>query len=203
MSSSDDRARATSGHEARTTSGVLVVHAFPPTLAVMVREIRTLRPQVVINGWGGVRGGHGNHQASAILTSKAVEAAADANQFPELANESLSPWRVTLLLEPDRSGANPSSSSELIWAVPVDDVSPLWGMSYREMGLAAFANHRSQGITGFLNSPFLRQQVRIKAANGQPFDRALLAKPITTALESEGKGEGERIFVFDADGFGG
>jgi len=158
----------------------------------MVREIRTLRPQVVINGWGGVRGGHGNHQASAILTSRAVEAAADANQFPELANELLSRWRVTLLLEPDRSGANPSSGSELTWAVPVDDVSPLWGMSYREMGLAAFANHRSQGITGFLNSPFLRQQVRIKAANGQPFDGALLAKPITTALESEGKGEGER-----------
>lgn len=157
----------------------------------MVREIRTLRPQVVINGWGGVRGGHGNHQASAILTSRAVEAAADAKQFPELANESLSPWRVTLLLEPDRSGANPSSGSELIWAVPVDDVSPLWGMSYREVGLAAFANHRSQGITGFLNSPFLRQPVRIKAANGQAFDRALLAKPITT-LESEGKEEEER-----------
>src|SRR5713101_6943659 len=157
----------------------------------MVREIRTLHPQVVINGWGGVRGGHGNHQASSILTSKAVEAAADANQCPELANESLSPWRVTLLLEPDRSGANPSSSSELIWAVPMDDVSPLWGMSYREMGLAAFANHRSQGITGFLNSPFLRQPPRLKAANGQPFDRALLAKPITT-LESEGKEEEER-----------
>src|SRR5260370_41218131 len=60
------------------------------------------------------------------------------------------------------------------------------------MGLAAFANHRSQGITGFLNSPFLRQPLRIKAANGQPFDRGLLSKPITTALESEGKGEGER-----------
>src|SRR5260370_31104935 len=60
------------------------------------------------------------------------------------------------------------------------------------MALAAFRNHGSQGITGFLNSPFLRQPPRIKAANGQPFDRALLAKPITTTLESEGKGEVER-----------
>src|SRR5260370_41209761 len=60
------------------------------------------------------------------------------------------------------------------------------------MALAAFRNHGSQGITGFLNSPFLRQPPRIKAANGKTFDRALLAKPITTTLESEGKGEVER-----------
>src|SRR5271156_2214553 len=31
-------------------------------LADMVRVIRTYRPQVVINGWGGERQGHGQHQ---------------------------------------------------------------------------------------------------------------------------------------------
>ena len=38
----------------------------------MVRVIRTYRPQVVINGWGGVHTGHGQHQATGILTPKAV-----------------------------------------------------------------------------------------------------------------------------------
>ena len=159
----------------------------------MVREIRTLRPQIVINGWAGVHGGHGNHQASGILTLQAVEAAADPKQFPELVTrEFLNPWKVPLLLEPDRSGANTTSSSALSWSVPVDEVSPLWGISYREMALAAFANHRSQGVTVFLNSPFLRQRLRIKRADGQPFDPAQLAEPITTTVPSEGKGEQQR-----------
>ena len=43
----------------------------------MVRVIRTYRPDVVINGWGGVHSGHGHHQASGILTPQAVIAAAD------------------------------------------------------------------------------------------------------------------------------
>ncbi|HYL10521.1 MAG TPA: PIG-L family deacetylase [Candidatus Acidoferrales bacterium] len=159
----------------------------------MVREIRMLRPHVVINGWGGVRGGHGNHQASGMLTPKAVEAAADPKQFPELGRkEFLSPWKVPLLLEPDRSGANAAGGSEAIWTVPVDEISPLWGVSYREMALKAFANHRSQGITGFLNSPFLRQRLRIKAENGQPFDKAMLAMPITTTVPNESKDEQQR-----------
>jgi len=41
----------------------------------MVRVIREFRPNVVINGWGGVHGGHGHHQAAGLLTPKAVELA--------------------------------------------------------------------------------------------------------------------------------
>src|SRR2546430_16988993 len=44
----------------------------------MVRVIRTFRPNVVINGWGGVHQGHGHHQAAGLLTPKAVALAADA-----------------------------------------------------------------------------------------------------------------------------
>jgi len=40
------------------------------------------------------------------------------------------------------------------YLLPVDQISPLYGKSWREIGLDAFANHHSQGITGFLNSPF-------------------------------------------------
>ncbi len=55
----------------------------------MVRVIRTYRPEVVINGWGGVHSGHGNHQASGILTPQAVAEAADPKAFPEQIAEGL------------------------------------------------------------------------------------------------------------------
>src|SRR5947207_10365797 len=43
----------------------------------MVRVIRGFRPNVVINGWGGVHAGRGHHQAAGFLTPKAVALAAD------------------------------------------------------------------------------------------------------------------------------
>src|SRR5260370_9337467 len=46
------------------------------------------------------------------------------------------------------------------------------------MGLDAFANHRSQGITGFLNSPFLRRAVALQREDGGQLDPALLAQPL-------------------------
>ena len=49
----------------------------------MVRVIRTFRPDIVINGWGGVHSGHGQHQASGILTPKAVTMAADPSAYRE------------------------------------------------------------------------------------------------------------------------
>src|SRR5260221_14397600 len=50
-----------------------------PVLEDMVRVIREFRPNIVINGWGGVHSGHGHHQASGLLTPKAVQPAADAS----------------------------------------------------------------------------------------------------------------------------
>ena len=38
----------------------------------MVRVIRTVRPQIVVNGWGGQTTGHGNHQDSGYQTPKAA-----------------------------------------------------------------------------------------------------------------------------------
>ncbi|PYU54757.1 MAG: hypothetical protein DMG56_26370, partial [Acidobacteria bacterium] len=43
----------------------------------MVAVIRGFRPNLVINGWGGVHTGHGHHQAAGLLTPKAVALAAD------------------------------------------------------------------------------------------------------------------------------
>src|ERR1700688_1970800 len=43
----------------------------------MVYRIRDFRPNIIINNWGGVHGGHGHHQAAGLLTPKAVQLAAN------------------------------------------------------------------------------------------------------------------------------
>src|SRR5712692_9129028 len=105
-------------------------------LADMVRVIRTFRPNIVLNSWGGVHGGHGHHQTSGILTPQAVAAAADPKMFPEQLADGLEPWKVDLLVERDR-GDNARS-----YAVPTDQISPLWGRTYAEIGRDGDLNHR-------------------------------------------------------------
>jgi len=63
-------------------------------LADMVRVIRTFRPDVLVARFSGTdRDGHGNHQASAILTVEAFHAAADPKRFPEQIQQGLLPWQ--------------------------------------------------------------------------------------------------------------
>ena len=144
----------------------------------MVEIIRVFRPTLVINGWGGVHSGHGHHQASGLLTPKAVQLAADSSfkvHGASSPHEDLTPWgdrRSVLLLDIDR-GEKPQG-----YPLPLDDVSPLYGKSWREIGLDAFANHHSQGITGFLNSPFLRRPVTLKREDSGDFDPASLNEPL-------------------------
>jgi LmbE family N-acetylglucosaminyl deacetylase len=148
----------------------------------MVRVIRAFRPNIVINHWGGVHGGHGHHQATGLLTPKAVQLAADPNYklsgipptLPDAApwgNSSEHPVRV---LDLDRSDAPQG------YVLPLEDISPLWGKSWREIGLDGFANHRTQGISGFLGSPFLRRKVTLVPEDGGPFDPAELAAPLAS-----------------------
>lgn len=144
----------------------------------MVRVIRTFRPHVVINGWGGVHGGHGHHQAAGLLTPKAVQLAADPSyQLPGPPSErkDLTAWgdrKPVLMLDMDRS-EKPQG-----YILPLDETSPLYGRSWREIGLDAFANHRSQGIAGFLNSPFLRRPIALKREDGVELNPTMLAEPL-------------------------
>ena len=149
-------------------------------LGNMVRVIRTYRPNIVINGWGGVHGGHGHHQTSGLWTPRAVALAADANAFPEqLKKEGLSTWggatNAVQLLDTERSGTAGNG-----YTLPVDEISPLWGKAWRDVALDAFANHRSQGIAGFLGSPFLRRPLVLIREDGKKFDPATLAEPLET-----------------------
>ena len=156
-------------------------------LGEMVRVIRTYRPNIVINGWGGVHGGHGHHQTSGLWTPKAVEMAADPKAFPELLRQGLQPWspngKPVPILDTERGGGKEGL------ALAVDDISPLWGKSYREIGLDAFVNHHSQGITGFIGSPFLRRPLILIAEDGSKVDLSMLAAPLH-AMGNDADGTG-------------
>jgi LmbE family N-acetylglucosaminyl deacetylase len=147
----------------------------------MVRVIRTFRPNIVINNWGGVHGGHGHHQAAGLLTPKAVTMAADAQAFPDQLKEGLRTWggakNKVEVLDIDRFTDKPTG-----YVLPLDEVSPLWGKSYRQIGLEAFGNHRTQGITAFLSSPFLRRPIALKKEDGSAPDPKSFAEPLTHLL---------------------
>jgi LmbE family N-acetylglucosaminyl deacetylase len=141
-----------------------------PVLEDMVRVIREFRPNIVINGWGGVHSGHGHHQLSGIWTPKAVKLAADPKfladpNFPVWGNNGAG----AKILDVERGSDNPKG-----YILPVDDISPLYGRSYREIGIDAFSNHRSQGISAFLSSPFLRRPLALLPEDGGKLDPASL-----------------------------
>jgi LmbE family N-acetylglucosaminyl deacetylase len=144
----------------------------------MVRMIRAFRPNIVINGWGGVHGGHGHHQASGLLTPKAVQLAADSSfklRGSSAGEEDLAPWgdrKPVIVVDLDRSEAPKG------YVLPVDEISPLYGKSWREIGLEGFGNHHSQGITAFLGSPFLRRPIGLVREDGGQLDPTLLAQPL-------------------------
>jgi LmbE family N-acetylglucosaminyl deacetylase len=146
----------------------------------MVRVIRTFRPDIVINHWGGVHTGHGHHQATGILTPKAVALAADrsyklaSSGTGGMASPDEAPWKTALVLHLERSDTPKG------YVLPLDAISPLYGKSWREIGLDAFVNHHTQGIAGFLNSPFLRRPIGLVSDDGGAVDPAQLAQPLTT-----------------------
>jgi LmbE family N-acetylglucosaminyl deacetylase len=155
----------------------------------MVRVIRMYRPQVVINGWGGVHFGHGQHQASGILTPQAVADAADPTKFPDQIAQGLTAWKISLELRPGSFGFGPATASSAPGGVtlPVNDVSPLWGQSYVEMGMEGHAQHVSQGTPSFTGNPFFRRSPSLIVEHGQEgggsFDVKELAESIASLAD--------------------
>lgn len=149
----------------------------------MVRAIRTLRPQIVVNGWGGQKTGHGNHQDSGYQTPKAVEAAADPTKYPDQIAEGLKPWHVETILNPMRATApNEKVDYTGSWVVPAEEISPIWGLSYREISVDGYLHHRSQGVTPFLDSPFLRRPYGLRRTTGGAPSPSDFAQPLTSLV---------------------
>lgn len=141
----------------------------------LVRVIRTFRPNIVINQWGGVHTGHGQHQATGIVVPEAVQAAADPASYPGQLKEGLRTWHVDRTLQFVFAGGENHGS---VIQLPVGDISPLWGETYYDLSLAGFANHRSQGITRILDSSFLRRPVNLTVVEGDQMSSADLAQSL-------------------------
>jgi LmbE family N-acetylglucosaminyl deacetylase len=175
----------------------------------MVRVIRAFRPNIVINHWGGVHTGHGHHQTSGLWTPLAVKLSADPSFHPEMSHELTpdgvpTPWNgggtEVQVLDLDR-GEHPKG-----YLLPLDDVSPLYGKSWRQIGLDAFVNHHTQGIAGFLNSPFIMRPVALVREDRKPFDPATLAvsfdswtQSLAEATCAHGPGSCAALQAKDAD----
>ncbi|HEY6466626.1 MAG TPA: PIG-L family deacetylase [Candidatus Acidoferrales bacterium] len=168
----------------------------------MVRVIRTYRPDVVINGWGGVKNGHGQHQASGILTPTAVAEASDPAKFADQISEGLPVWKTSLELRPanfnfgpapgrggrgGRGEGAPATPPPSV-RIPTDEISPLWGISYVEMGAEGHGQQPSQGTPQLFGGGFGRRQSSLvtETPQGEPggvFDPKLLDESITSLAD--------------------
>lgn len=132
----------------------------------MVEVLRHFRPHIVINQWSGITTGHGHHQAAGLLVPRALEAVAKRdNEWP---------WAETIVFNLVLRGDPPAHAVEL----PTDEISPLWGKSYNELGLEGFVNHRTQGIVGFRNSRFFRGRRSLIPAQGPPSSIGDFTEPL-------------------------
>ncbi len=113
-----------------------------PTLAEMVRAIRTFRPLVIISRFSGTPAdGHGQHQLAGYLTPLAYKAAADPNQFPEQIREGLLAWQAKKLYvgQGFAPGGEPVSVT-----VNTGDYDSLIGRSYAEIASEGRSQHKTQ-----------------------------------------------------------
>lgn len=157
----------------------------------LVRVIRTFRPDIIINQWGGVHSGHGAHQATGIIVPQAVKAAADPSQYPDQLKEGLRTWQVSRILQFARRGEENQAG---VIMLPVSEISPLWGESYAALGLKGFANHRSQGVTRFLDSPFFNRPAYLIVVQGKP----LTPDDLAESLFALGVGSGNMAVALGA-----
>lgn len=117
-------------------------------LSDIVWVIRNFRPDVIVTRFPtDTRGGHGHHQASAILAKEAFVAAADPKRFPEQLR-TVKPWRAKRILwnvfRLDPAPRDPKLPPLL--TVDLGKYNPLLGQSYTEISAASRSMHKSQGF---------------------------------------------------------
>lgn len=121
-------------------------------LGDMVRVIRTFRPDVLVARFSGTeRDGHGNHQASAILTKEAFHAAADPKRFPEQIAQGLEPWQPKKLYIGNVCPWGSMTCPDSDWTVKFNtgQRNPELGMSYVQFAMEGLRHQLSQGAANW------------------------------------------------------
>jgi len=120
-------------------------HGFWPREALLedaVRVVRRFRPQILVSVFPpSARGGHGQHQAAGVAAADVIEAAADAERFPELLEQGLPPWRPSAFYRTAFFRPAPSNLT-----LPSGGIDPETGKTYFQISMASRSMHRSQGM---------------------------------------------------------
>lgn len=117
----------------------------------LVRAYRTERPDIVIPTFLDVPGQHGHHRAMTRAAWEAVALAADPTAFPEHFEAGLLPWYVAKFYLPAWSGAGGTYDDEVpppkaTLLVEADDLDPVSGAPFDQIGEWSRAFHASQGM---------------------------------------------------------
>jgi LmbE family N-acetylglucosaminyl deacetylase len=156
-----------------------------------VRVIRRFRPQIILHVFSGTpRDGHGQHQESALIARDAFAAAGDPAAFPELAAESLTPWKPAALYRNTRFLDREATTVIL----PTGGIEPFSGRSFQQIAIASRSLQRSQS-TGAIQ-PLGQGETRAAwvAGAGGPQAKDLFTGVDTrlTAIAAEVPDEGRR-----------
>jgi LmbE family N-acetylglucosaminyl deacetylase len=136
-----------------------------------VRQIRTIRPDVVAGFLCGGTAGGLHHQASAQLTREAFRDAGDPSKYPDQIKAGLRPWQPVRYFCTDEAsfGPNPPKSADRI-TPDVSGFDPLFGLTYPALGLEARSMHKCQGTSQLLLLPGQSQTrtYRLQEPDGAP-----------------------------------
>lgn len=119
----------------------------------LVRVIRKYRPHVIITNHDD-RSGHGNHQAVGATLPEAMRQAGDAAAFPDQLRDGLSPWvTARLFLRASGRAGRQGGEAGRVLDVPTDEIHPVRGISYAEIGARGYSFHRSQTAPSTVRIP--------------------------------------------------
>ncbi len=129
----------------------------------LVRAIRMVCPQVVISRWAGdTEDLHGHHQAVGQAVREAFDLAGDPEQFRDMADSGLKPWKPLKLYLSTNNAMNtlgipngtldPALERKDFLRINTGTLDPFNGRTYQEQAWAAFNLHQTQGL-GLLPTP--------------------------------------------------
>ncbi|MGJ1286002.1 PIG-L family deacetylase [Sphingobacterium spiritivorum] len=108
--------------------------------------IRKFQPDVIITRFPpDERGGHGHHQASAILAIEAFKIAGDPKVYPEQLKY-VKPWTAKRLLWNTFNFGDIKTTADNQFNLEIGDYNPLIGKSYGEIASESRSSHKSQGF---------------------------------------------------------
>jgi LmbE family N-acetylglucosaminyl deacetylase len=118
-----------------------------------VRQIRSIRPDVIAAFLCGGEGGGQHHQASTRLTVEAFQAAADPTKYPDQIKAGLRPWQAQRVLCTEGGFGKPVPPAPDLVTVDVGGFDPVLGRTYSQLGVEARSMHKCQGTSQLLPLP--------------------------------------------------